>query len=280
MAESVVTCVGGDATNQSMVLSRLGVRSRLITGLGDDEAAVFLREIIARAGVDVSQIITVPNEATFITAVIIAPDGQRNFIHIDPSLYCSFEPDAEVMKARIVSFASMMIPPFTDVERVTRIARRAKENGSILVADVLPFNEMLRFEDYRPVTPYIDFIFPNESEGKFLTGRDDLDGVADYLLDMGVKNVVIKIGKRGCFLKNRDTRAEVPTFDSPVLDTTGAGDNFASGFMLALLEGSPLIECCRVANAVASVAVGSLGANTGVKNRAQIEEFMATHRQY
>lgn len=278
MPESITTCVGGDATNQSIVMSRLGLRSRLICGVGGDDAGIFVKDIVTRAGVDTSHFVTAPDSATLVSVVVIAPDGQRNFIHIDPSHYPSFEPDASAMKARIVSFASLMIPPFTDAERVTRMAQMAKENGSVLCADVVAFDDISRLERYRPAMQYVDFIFPNENEGMRLTGRDSLDGVADHLLDMGVKNVVIKTGKRGCFLKNREARAEVPTFDdAPVLDTTGAGDNFASGFMLALLEDRPLIECCRVANAVASVAVGSIGANTGVKSRAQIEEFMASH---
>ena len=280
VVESVTTGVGGDATNQSIVLSRLGLRTRLICGLGDDDAGVFLKDIIARAGVDTSQIITVPEAATLISVVIIEPDGERNFIHIDTRRYATVEPDAAAMQARIVSFASMMLPPFTDVERVTRMARRAKENGSTLCADVTAFNDVFPFEDYRPAMPYIDFIFPNEDEGMNLTGSDNLDGVADHLLDMGVKNVVIKTGKKGCFIKNRRIRETVPAFDTPVLDTTGAGDNFASGFMLALLEDRPLIECCRYANATAGVAAGSIGANTGVRSRVQIEEFMAAHRQY
>jgi len=278
--ESVTTAVGGDATNQSIVLSRLGLRSRLICGVGDDETGAFLKGVVARAGVDASRIVTLSEAATFVTVVVIAPDGQRNFIHTDARNHCSFEPDAEAMRARIVSFGSLMIPPFTDVGRVIRMARRAKENGSILCADVLQFDDVFNFEDYRPVMPYVDFIFPNEDEGMKLTGRADIDGTADYLLDIGVKNVVIKIGKRGCFIKNHRMRETIPAFDTPVLDTTGAGDNFASGFMLALLEDRPLIECCRYANAVAGVAVGSIGANTGVKSRAQIEEFMAAHRQY
>jgi sugar/nucleoside kinase (ribokinase family) len=279
-AQSTVIGVGGDATNQSIVLSRLGVKSRLVCGVGGDEAGVFLKDIIAKAGVDVSRVSVIPEKSTFISIVVIAPDGQRNFIGVDPFTYGTFEPDAETLDARIVSLASLMIPPFTDVDRVVRIVRRAKGNGSLVCADVLPFHEVFRFEDYRPALPYIDFIFPNEDEGTLLTGKSGLDDVADAMLEMGVKNVVIKTGKRGCFLKNGTARIAVPTFDSPVLDTTGAGDNFAAGFMTALLEGRPLPECCRMANAVASVAVQSIGANTGVKSRAQVEEFMAAHEQY
>jgi sugar/nucleoside kinase (ribokinase family) len=279
-AQSTVIGVGGDATNQSIVLSRLGVKSRLVCGVGGDEAGMFLKGIIEKAGVDVSRVSVIPENSTFISIVVIAPDGQRNFIGVDPFAYGTFEPDAETLDARIVSLASLMIPPFTDVDRVGRIVRRAKGNGSLVCADVLPFDEVCRFEDYSPVLPYIDFIFPNEDEGTLLTGKSGLDDVADAMLGMGVKNVIIKTGKRGCFLKNSETRIAVPTFDSPVLDTTGAGDNFAAGFMTALLEGRQLPECCRMANAVASVAVQSIGANTGVKNRAQVEDFLATHKQY
>lgn len=278
-AQATSMCVGGDATNQSIVLSRLGVRSRLMSAVGDDDAGTFSRDIIARAGVDVSSVESVPGVDTFISIVIIAPDGQRNFIGVDTSSYFSFDPDPESLDGKIVSLASLMIPPFTDVERVTRLVRRAKERGSIVCADVLPVVDRFNFADYAPAMPYIDFIFPNDDESMLLTGRSDIIGAADAMLDMGAKNVVVKTGKRGCLLKNRETEMAVPTFDSPALDTTGAGDNFAAGFMTALLEGRSPGECCLVANAVASVAVLSIGANTGVKSRAQVDEFMATHRQ-
>jgi sugar/nucleoside kinase (ribokinase family) len=278
-ARSTVIGVGGDATNQSMILSRLGVKSRLVSCVGDDEAGEFVRGMIAKADVDVSRVKAMPETSTFISIVVIAPDGQRNFICVDPSEYGSFEPDFEIFDAKIVSLASLMIPPFTDVDRVLRIVKSAKSKGSLVCADVVPFGDVLSFEDYRPVLPYIDFIFPNEEEGMLLTGRSDLDGIADVMLGMGVRNVIIKIGRRGCCLKNSEMKIIVPTFDSPVLDTTGAGDNFAAGFMTAILEGHPLNECCRIANAVASIAVRSIGANTGVRSRAQVEEFLLTHRQ-
>jgi sugar/nucleoside kinase (ribokinase family) len=280
-ARSIVIGAGGDATNQSMVLSRLGVKSRLVSCVGDDETGEFLRDMITKAGVDVTYVKAIPQDSTFISIVIIAPDGQRNFICVDPSEYGSFEPDTEVLNAKIVSLASLMIPPFTDVDSVLRMVKNAKTNGSLVCADVIvPSDNALSFEDYRPVMPYIDFIFPNEDEGVLLTGRSDLDDIADMMLGMGVRNVIIKIGKRGCYLKNREMKITVPTFDSPVIDTTGAGDNFAAGFMTAILEGYSIDECCRIANAVASVAVRSIGTNTGVKNRTQVEEFMLTHKQY
>ena len=98
------------------------------------------------------------------------------------------------------------------------------------------------------------------------------------LLDCGVRNVIIKIGKRGCFIKNQEEAFIVPAFaDTQCLDTTGAGDNFASGFICGLLEGKGLKECAAFANCTASLSVESVGATTGVRNREQVE---ARYQEY
>ncbi|WP_414477335.1 PfkB family carbohydrate kinase, partial [Klebsiella pneumoniae] len=87
--------------------------------------------------------------------------------------------------------------------------------------------------------------------------------------------VVIKTGKRGCFIKRADMKMEVPAVSGiTAIDTIGAGDNFASGFISALLEGKPLRECALFANATAAISVLSVGATTGVKNRKLVEQLL------
>ena len=90
----------------------------------------------------------------------------------------------------------------------------------------------------------------------------------------GVQHVVIKTGKKGCFIKSQDGSVlEVPAMKGiTAIDTIGAGDNFASGFITAILEGKSLKECAEFANVTASISVQSIGATTGVKNREQVEE--------
>lgn len=76
------------------------------------------------------------------------------------------------------------------------------------------------------------------------------------------------MGKDGCFIKRRhDDEGAVAVCGITAIDTIGAGDNFASGFIAALLEGKNLRECARFANATAAISVLSVGATTGVKNR-------------
>ena len=278
--ESIRLGVGGDAVNQAMTLSRLGVDAKLVCGLGRDDAGLYLRDRVAESGADISDIHYCEDHSTGITVVVIAPDGQRNFIAPLAENRWMFEPDPDVCAgARVVSIASIMLRPFITADSVLRVIRPASERGSLICADVVAHKGLCSFEDFYPALPYIDYFFPNEEEAGSLTERESLDDIADFLIERGVKNVVIKTGRDGCFLKNRHTRLTVPTFDSPVVDTTGAGDNFAAGFIKSLIEGRSPADCCRYANAVASVAVGSVGANTGVKSAAQIDEFIAAHRQ-
>ncbi|MDR1438947.1 MAG: PfkB family carbohydrate kinase, partial [Clostridiales bacterium] len=98
-------------------------------------------------------------------------------------------------------------------------------------------------------------------------------------LDCGIGNVIVKTGKSGCFFKSRKESFAMPAYDVPAVDTTGAGDNFASGFIAALLDGKDHMECCRYGHAVAGVSVQTVGANTGVRSREQVERFISAHGQ-
>ena len=281
IVEQLDICVGGDATNQSIVMSRLGLKTKLISGLGNDDFGRLLEGIIKDAGADTSGIVFSDELPTSRVVVVVAPDGQRNFIHARGDNAGQFVPGAKaVTGAKVVSIASIMITPFKTPELLIPIISAAKENGSIICADTVYGNDTAPFEDFSPILPSIDYFFPNDYEAGLITGETDEDKMADAFLRLGVKNVIIKTGKRGCFFKNAKESFTVPTFNSPVVDTTGAGDNFASGFIAAFLEGGDHAYCCKFGNAVASVSIQSLGANTGVRDRRQVMDFMATHKQY
>ena len=85
--------------------------------------------------------------------------------------------------------------------------------------------------------------------------------------------MILKIGKRGCLVKNAQERFITPSYPkATVVDTTGAGDNFASGFLSFILEGKSLAEASRFANCCASLAIEKIGATTGIRSRAQADE--------
>ena len=130
-----------------------------------------------------------------------------------------------------------------------------------------------RLEDLREVWPLVDYLFPNREEAALLTGEGDADWMADRFLEAGVGCVVLKLGAEGCLIKSRNLRIAVPAVEGiTCVDTTGAGDSFAAGFLCGLLEGRDLRECGILANACGSLAVEAVGAARGIESRRQVEE--------
>ena len=277
-ADSIRLSSGGDALNEATVLSRLGRAPLLVTKLGNDGMADFLLAHCAREGVPVK---AVREEGldTAINAVLVDGSGERRFItnrsgslrrlaleDILPIL----DSDA-FADARLVCLASMFVSPMLGIDEMAQLFRCAHAAGKIVCADATRPKNGERLADVAPALRWLDYFFPNLDEARTLTGLDEPDAIADALLDAGVGTVAIKLGRRGCLVKNSAERHEIGSY--PVLqcvDTTGAGDHFSASFIAALLEGQPLKRCGAFANAAASLCVEHLGATAAVLDRAKI----------
>ena len=94
--------------------------------------------------------------------------------------------------------------------------------------------------------------------------------MADVFLRCGVKNIIIKLGSRGCLLKNRKTVIRLPALPVHAVDATGAGDSLAAGFVSELLRGASQEEALRFGNACGALCTTAIGAGTALKNRDQV----------
>lgn len=274
-AEKITMWIGGDAMNEAYVLKHLGNRVKLLTGLADDGAAKFIRAVLDEAGIDYSLSYQMQASDTTIACPVVFQDAERSIINagLSDSLRFMIDP-AALPKAKVVSLASLFMPPLDKPQQVLEVARQAKANGSIVCADMMWTEGVSNLETFREVWQYIDYFFPNEDEAAKLTGKDDPEEMAKTLLDYGVGCVVIKVGKQGCLATNRKGAILVPPYLVKAKDTTGAGDNFAAGFITGLMDGQDLKNCCRYANAAASIAIQFDGASTGIRSRAQLDAVL------
>lgn len=276
-AEATMLSVGGDALNEARVLGRLGDRVALQCAVGKDAGAQLIRLAAEECGVQTAGI-TAEMETTAMNVIVIHPDGQRNFINTGSSAYGDYDADpALIDRARVVSLASIPVPPLHRPDRVERIARRARQAGAIVCADCGNLaHTSYRLADYGPALAQLDFIFPNREEALSLTETGTVEEAARVLYEHGVRNVVVKTGSKGCYLYNAEGGVHIPTYNHlPVVDTTGAGDNFAAGVIHALLEGKGPRQACRFGNGVASVSVQYMGASAGVKSLQQVRQALA-----
>ena len=280
MADKVQLSVGGDATNQSIVLSRLDINSKLVSGIGDDAAGMFLKFYIDKTDVDTDDIVVVPGSKSPVSIVVIDKEGERSFIFsgMETLMRDSYLPNLDAIKGnQVVSLGSMFGSPLSSRENIEQILTTAKRDGALVCADIIVSPGSNNLEKIKEYLGNIDFLFPNEDEARLFTGKDTLDEIADHLLGFGVKHVLIKRGKEGCFLKTKSERLTVPAYIVNAIDTTGAGDNFVAGFITALLDQKSLYDCCRFGSATAAVNILEMGANSGVRSKEQVIQFMEEH---
>ena len=146
-------------------------------------------------------------------------------------------------------------------KELEQIFRQAKSQGKIVCADMTKRKKNETVEEMAPALRYVDYLFPNEEEAMLLTGRDTAEEAAESLWETGVKHVVIKCGRKGCYIRSKALSAWFPAVSGvECVDTTGAGDSFAAGFVYGLSEGKSLKECAEFANACGAEAVQSVGA--------------------
>ncbi len=276
-AEGISIAVGGDAANQATVLSCLGKKVSLITKLGDDMAGRLLLSHFREHDVFTGDSVIENGLDTAVNLVLIHPDAERSFVTNKNGSLRKLGPsdisETALKKSPVFSFASIFVSPLFDIPAMTSLFCSIKEKGGLLCADMTRRKNGESLDDLSPVLPYINWLFPNLQEARAVSGKDTPEEIAEAFLRYGVSGIVIKLGSEGCYLRTASEAALIPAYpDTHCIDTTGAGDNFAAGFLYALSEGMAPLECARFANAAASIAVESIGACTGLRSPEQVLE--------
>lgn len=261
-AREVGISTGGDAMNEGSVLAKLGRSVRLVCGLGFDTAGNFIMSEAGRRGLDTSHVTQVDWLATPVTQLLLREEPDRSTVNSEASKLVGYVPSPDdIAGARVVSLASLFRAPHDAPEKILPLARRAKEQGSILVADTKKPNfDGMHPSELSELWPLLDWIFPNESEAELYTGHKDPAQAAAALRAMGVRNVVVKCGPEGVVVDCAQGKLAYPARKVKVVDTTGAGDNFVAGFITGLLDGCDVRECCERGTEQASKTVQHVGA--------------------
>ncbi|WP_081676169.1 carbohydrate kinase family protein [Butyrivibrio sp. AC2005] len=264
------TSFGGDALNEAVVLSKLGKKTELITRLGTDETGERTQTFLSTNGVSLVHSTICDEYPSSVNIVLVDEKGERYFL-TDPAT-CLRKLSAEDIlphvgeMADIVSFASIFVSPILDIPSLERVFREIKsENSRILLTDMTKPKRGEKLSDIDCFLPYIDYFLANEDEISMLTDCKDAYENAAKVVEAGAGCAVIKRGSKGCIIKTATVCYEIPAYhDCKVVDSTGAGDSFAAGFLYGLSEGFSLRDCGRFACAVASCVVEKVGGSEGI----------------
>jgi ribokinase len=266
---------GGKGSNQAVATSRLGAKSSFVGIIGDDKLAEIALDLYAAEGVDTTYLLKSSERPTGVGFIILNPKGE-NFIILDMGannlMDAAYVDTAESQIARSnIVMAVLEIP----VAAAMHSMELGKKHGALTILNPAPAVEL-------PTNMFrsIDYLTPNESELRILLGLAPDDPtptrtLAAQLRSLGVKNVIVTMGAEGALILTDTLDQFVPSFKVDVVDTTGAGDAFNSGFAVALGEGKPLVEAVRFGAACGALACTRLGVIPSLANRAAVEQLLA-----
>jgi ribokinase len=272
--EWVKSFPGGSAANTIYGLARLGISTGFCGAIGDDAEGKKLLKDFEKAGVDTSHVLVKPKAKTG-SALCLSDRGGRRSLYIQPGANSQFEPEDldfdYINQADIVhltSFAedSQFQLSLGLIVRLGKAVRLSFTPGAIYAVKGL--------NTLSPFLSRTHFLFVNQSELQQMT-RDDIKGGAKKCLKAGCRTVVVTLGK-GQKIGNttavayiRDAKneylVEPPShIITAEVDTTGAGDAFAAGFLYGVVKGKGLKECGRLGDFVAKLCISHTGARHGL----------------
>jgi ribokinase len=271
LAENLNTVFGGKGANQAITAKRLGGNVTFITKVGTDHHGEAYRHHLVKSGLDQKLILQDKKLPTGTAVIELTPKGENRivaFLGANGSLSIKDLKRLERSWIGMDVFVTQLEIPLPTAERGLKIA---KAQGALTLLNPSP---------PVPLSPrflsLVDFIVPNEVEAQYLTGikwkkDQDIPKMAETFLKQGVKNVVITLGSKGLFFKNRNREIWMKAFKVKVIDTTAAGDAFLGGLAFGLSENKPIQEVLKIASGAGALATTKLGAQPSLPHRWELD---------
>ncbi|QZT36223.1 adenosine kinase [Halosquirtibacter xylanolyticus] len=264
---------GGSVSNVVGALASLGIETGFIGSIGEDELGSFF--IDSLSSIDVSLFLKESAAMTGVAISLVTPDGERTFAtHLGAAALLEAE---DLKKDFFDGFDIFMIEGYLvqNHSLIIEAARMAHDLGLKVAIDLASFNVVTENLELLTslVCDYVDIVFANEEEARAFVGkepREALDCIAS-MVDMAV----VKIGAEGAYVSQEGQCYHVPTLSNHVVDTTGAGDFFAAGFLYGLSQGYELERCGYIGSLLASKVIAVTGAHLEDNMWGQLKEELS-----
>jgi 5-dehydro-2-deoxygluconokinase len=274
--------LGGSSANMAVGLARQGLRTVMISALGDDSLSQFLKDYLVQEKVDVSRVQTKPGYVPSLCLTEISPPDkfpQVFYRHnaVDIQLTPAATDLAYIAQAPMFITNGTALCASPSRETTYQALEHAQRSGARVVFDI----------DYRAMSwtspeqaglavrlalPFIDVLIGNQLELALVTGETNLDQATARLQHLPM--LVSKLGDQGTRVFHQGQSTFLPPYKVDVVSTIGAGDGFASGFLSALHRGLPLMDCLHHGNASAAIVVSRLSCAEAMPTSHEVKEMI------
>ena len=260
---------GGKGANQAVAIARLGGDLTFVAKLGNDIFGKQIIEGFRKENMNTEYVFTDEQHPSGVALIMVNAAGENCIVVAAGSnsnlLMRDIETVPDLKDAEII-LMQLEIP----MDTIFAIAKNAKSNHQKLILNPAPAqhlsNELLNG---------LFLVTPNETEAAILTGIEVTDDrsaekAADLLLNKGVENVIITLGKQGAYYKNKERSFRINAPEVKAIDTTAAGDTFSGALAVALTEDMDWKKAIEFAVTAASISVTRMGAQASVPYRNEV----------
>ncbi len=275
---SVKYSCGGSCPNTMVTLASLGVKTILSGSVGDDELGKKYHEKLKESGV-VDCLVDKKDAATGSSIILLTDDKERTM-----NTYLGanrlFTPDdvdeSAVDKADIFYFTGYMWDTENQKNAVLKALKLFKEKGKLVAFDVADPFAVGRYRQtfHELISSYCDIVFANSEEARFLMDNYDPYECCRSLGKL-CPTAIVKNGKKGSFISYNREISRIESYGSVVpVDTTGAGDTYAAGFLYGYLTGRDIVSSCNIASYLAGEIISRIGAQFDKESLVTIKEYI------
>ena len=267
---------GGKGSNQAVAVAKAGGNVKFISKIGDDQFGKMAIKIYEDAGVDYSNVIQTKEHDTGTAGIFVNKVTGENAITVVPGAAGKItkqdiDNSSQTIKESSV-FLTQLEVPIEVAEYAIQVASMNKVTTILNPAPAVKLKEK--------TLNLIDYFTPNETEASFyvnhkVESEEDAKRAGHQLLDRGIKNVIITLGKQGAYFANEKENFHINAYDlrEKVVDTTGAGDGFNAGLAVALSEKKNIKDAIQFANALAGLSTTKIGTAKSMPERLEIDKL-------
>lgn len=261
---------GGSAGNTVCALAALGANPGFIGKVGQDETGVFFGDILRQRGVNA--LLATCDLPSGIASTFISTDGERTFgTYLGAAATLRAE---DLSRKMFAGYNYLYIEGYLlqDHDLMLRAVQLAKEEGLQVCLDMASYNVVEAERDFfdQLIVKYVDIVFANESEALAYTGKAPHEALEEIASKCSI--AVVKTGKEGSLVKKGTEVIQLLSCPvDNVLDTTGAGDFYAAGFMYGLTCGYSLEKCVQISTILATAVIQEVGTTLPAKKWDEIK---------
>lgn len=261
---------GGSAGNTVCALAALGANPGFIGKVGQDETGTFFGDTLRQRGVNA--LLATCDLPSGIASTFISTDGERTFgTYLGAAATLRAE---DLSRKMFAGYNYLYIEGYLlqDRDLMLRAVQLAKEEGLQVCLDMASYNVVEAERDFfdQLIVKYVDIVFANESEALAYTGKAPHEALEEIASKCSI--AVVKTGKEGSLVKKGTEVIQLLSCPvDNVLDTTGAGDFYAAGFMYGLTCGYSLEKCVQISTILATAVIQEVGTTLPAKKWDEIK---------